>query len=454
MVLGVELHSDLKIGGLGNWCWWKCACGGRVPQVPWCRWTMRDGGLTHTHWNNELTVRQVSGGAAGRFINPAQLKLSRRDVDVIVSGSEYTAPVEEDEKMDVDEGDADEAFRWRDEALESVGSVGLRSRDSPGRSAQPWSNGFGERKQASWSLRTRRCVNIHHTIAWKWRTWRQRAKWARSWEYRWSCRIRRIRRPKHRQLQNALTNGEREGTAAARDLNGTNRLPVVTESGYRANVADCEGRRPRDIPSNQKQLSSEHISCVQGILDEFLQQYGSLIPVHVDDMVDKLQTMFNENFSHPHRKLMVQHLMQSYQRMSGSAVMREFRVNYKRHVLTMDDLSTLYGQNWLNDQVMNMYGDLVMDAAPDQVYFFNSFFYDKLRTKGYEGVKRWTKNVDIFQKKFLLIPIHLEVHWSLVCVNVPQRTITYFDSQRTLNRRCPKVRAPYTLLPTPYTLLP
>lgn len=28
-----------------------------------------------------------------------------------------------------------------------------------------------------------------------------------------------------------------------------------------------------------------------------------------------------------------------------------------------------------------------------QVHFFNSFFYDKLRTKGYEGVKRWTKNV-------------------------------------------------------------
>lgn len=28
-----------------------------------------------------------------------------------------------------------------------------------------------------------------------------------------------------------------------------------------------------------------------------------------------------------------------------------------------------------------------------QVHFFNSFFYDKLRTKGYDGVKRWTKNV-------------------------------------------------------------
>uniref|UniRef100_A0A8D3C6C2 SUMO specific peptidase 3b n=1 Tax=Scophthalmus maximus TaxID=52904 RepID=A0A8D3C6C2_SCOMX len=175
-----------------------------------------------------------------------------------------------------------------------------------------------------------------------------------------------------------------------------------------------------------------------GILEESLQQYGSLIPIHVDDIVDKLQDIFSESFSQPHRKAVVQHLIQSFQRSSGSALVKTFRVNYKRHVLTMDDLGTLYGQNWLNDQIMNMYGDLVMDSVPERVHFFNSFFYDKLRTKGYEGVKRWTKNVDIFQKDLLLIPIHLEVHWSLVSVDIPRRAITYFDSQRTLNRRCPK----------------
>uniref|UniRef100_A0A8C0V0R6 Uncharacterized protein n=1 Tax=Cyanistes caeruleus TaxID=156563 RepID=A0A8C0V0R6_CYACU len=97
--------------------------------------------------------------------------------------------------------------------------------------------------------------------------------------------------------------------------------------------------------------------------------------------------------------------------MPGNALLRGFRVSYKRHVLTMDDLQTLYGPNWLNDQVrlhfgnfgnfgnfsgifqnflgfpaptgsttsfgvpqvnfgpqvMNMYGDLVMDAVPDKV---------------------------------------------------------------------------------------
>ncbi|XP_038159109.1 sentrin-specific protease 3b [Cyprinodon tularosa] len=197
-------------------------------------------------------------------------------------------------------------------------------------------------------------------------------------------------------------------------------------------------RRDLAVRPAEAALSEEHTKYITGLLEESLQQYGSLIPIHVDDIAAKLQDAFHENFSHPHRKAMVQHQIQSFQRSSGSAVAKTFRVNYKRHVLTMDDLGTLYGQNWLNDQIMNMYGDLVMDSVPDKVHFFNSFFYDKLRTKGYEGVKRWTKNVDIFQKDLLLIPIHLEVHWSLVSVDIPRRTITYFDSQRTLNRRCPK----------------
>ncbi|KAG6920708.1 SUMO1/sentrin/SMT3 specific peptidase 3, partial [Chelydra serpentina] len=60
---------------------------------------------------------------------------------------------------------------------------------------------------------------------------------------------------------------------------------------------------------------------------------------------------FQQEFSTPQRKGTVQQLIQSYQRMPGNAMVRGFRVNYKRHVLSMDDLQTLYGPNWLNDQV-------------------------------------------------------------------------------------------------------
>ncbi|XP_071988029.1 sentrin-specific protease 3 [Engystomops pustulosus] len=240
--------------------------------------------------------------------------------------------------------------------------------------------------------------------------------------------------------------------------NGFSPLPAESDAILISNVCSIQtqdGTAPNGphshgglSPSTEKEaptpaLTEEHVACVQSILDQFLQTYGSLIPLGTDEVLDKLEDVFQQPFSTPSRRAVVQHVIQSYQRLPGNNLVRSFRVTYKRHVLSMDDLGTLYGQNWLNDQVMNMYGDLVMDAAPDKVHFFNSFFYDKLRTKGYEGVKRWTKNVDIFSKQLLLIPIHLEVHWSLVCVDVSKRTITYFDSQRTLNRRCPKHIAKY-----------
>ncbi|XP_034712657.1 sentrin-specific protease 3b isoform X2 [Etheostoma cragini] len=272
-----------------------------------------------------------------------------------------------------------------------------------------------------------------------WKSWRQRAQWVYSQGCRYSRRGQRHnlyskQRRTRRYRQSPYTDGEDDinkerFTESERDEQMNGCSPVKQED---------RGRREVAVKPVELALTEEHMAFVTGILEESLQQYGSLIPVHVDDIVEKLQDIFSESFSQPHRKAVVQHLIQSFQRSSGSSLAKTFRVNYKRHVLTMDDLGTLYGQNWLNDQIMNMYGDLVMDSVPEKVHFFNSFFYDKLRTKGYDGVKRWTKNVDIFQKDLLLIPIHLEVHWSLVSVDIPRRAITYFDSQRTLNRRCPK----------------
>ncbi|XP_018095274.1 sentrin-specific protease 3 isoform X2 [Xenopus laevis] len=215
--------------------------------------------------------------------------------------------------------------------------------------------------------------------------------------------------------------------------NGFSPLPTPSDPILITNVCSIgnqhtpttNGPRPQEelTPPPEKEapptitLTQEHVTCVQSILDQFLQTYGSLIPLGTDEVLEKLEDVFQEPFSTPARRTVVQHVIQSYQRHPGNAMLRGFRVTYKRHVLSMDDLGTLYGQNWLNDQVMNMYGDLVMDAVPDKV--------------------------DIFNKQLLLIPIHLEVHWSLVCVDVLNRTITYFDSQRTLNRRCPKHIAKY-----------
>eukprot|EP00729_Bicosta_minor_P001597 gene1597-28505_t len=63
------------------------------------------------------------------------------------------------------------------------------------------------------------------------------------------------------------------------------------------------------------------------------------------------------------------------------------------------------------------------------VHAFSTFFYNKLKGHGIDGVKRWTKKVKLFQKEMLLIPLHINgTHWVLVAVNLKDKTFGYYDS--------------------------
>jgi hypothetical protein len=63
------------------------------------------------------------------------------------------------------------------------------------------------------------------------------------------------------------------------------------------------------------------------------------------------------------------------------------------------------------------------DHNTSSIYAFSSMFYQKLTETSPAGnhqlVKNWTKNVDLFQKEYILIPINLSNHWSLVCLVRP-----------------------------------
>ncbi|XP_057595674.1 sentrin-specific protease 5 isoform X4 [Hippopotamus amphibius kiboko] len=135
-------------------------------------------------------------------------------------------------------------------------------------------------------------------------------------------------------------------------------------------------------PVDDEQLSI----CLSGFLDEVMKKYGSLVPLSEKDVLGRLKDVFNEDFSN--RKPFINREITNYRARHQKC---NFRVFYNKHMLDVDDLATLDGQNWLNDQVINMYGELIMDAVPDKVHFFNSFFHRQLVTKGYNGVKRWTK---------------------------------------------------------------
>nr|XP_023654773.1 sentrin-specific protease 1-like [Paramormyrops kingsleyae] len=118
-----------------------------------------------------------------------------------------------------------------------------------------------------------------------------------------------------------------------------------------------------------------------------------------------------------------------------------------RLTITRKDLQTLSHLNWLNDEVINFYMNLLVERSRQphlpSVYTFNTFFYPKLRSSGFSTVRRWTKKVDIFSSDILLVPIHLGVHWCLSVVDFRKKRITYFDSMGGSNDEACKILLKY-----------
>ncbi|CDZ97883.1 Protease, Ulp1 family [Phaffia rhodozyma] len=124
-----------------------------------------------------------------------------------------------------------------------------------------------------------------------------------------------------------------------------------------------------------------------------------------------------------------------------------------------DDLLRLKPQCWLNDEVINFYGRLIVDAADARreiareagtngkgkgkgkggqdgwegydVHYFNTFFFAKLEELGYVKARlaRWTKKINILEKDMILVPINIgNSHWTCAVVNLRHKRIEAYDS--------------------------
>ncbi|KAJ8397075.1 hypothetical protein AAFF_G00011290 [Aldrovandia affinis] len=118
-----------------------------------------------------------------------------------------------------------------------------------------------------------------------------------------------------------------------------------------------------------------------------------------------------------------------------------------RLTITRKDIQTLSHLNWLNDEVINFYMNMLVERSRRQdlpsVYTFNTFFYPKLRSTGFSAVRRWTKKVDIFASDILLVPVHLGVHWCLSVVDFRKKRVTYFDSMGGSNDEACRILLKY-----------
>ncbi|RAL09184.1 SUMO protease ULP2 [Aspergillus homomorphus CBS 101889] len=111
------------------------------------------------------------------------------------------------------------------------------------------------------------------------------------------------------------------------------------------------------------------------------------------------------------------------------------RFGKKKAEVNMQDRDRLRrNDEFLNDNLIEFYIRFLQEhlsrtneEVAKRVYFFNSFFYDTLMNiprgkKGvnYDGVQKWTRNVDIFSHDFVVVPINEHAHWyvAIIC-NLP-----------------------------------
>ncbi|KAM8874621.1 uncharacterized protein AB9W97_015860 [Spinachia spinachia] len=192
-------------------------------------------------------------------------------------------------------------------------------------------------------------------------------------------------------------------------------------------IPEKTNRQELDGEKRNTERLEQLTDMIHEFLESFYMKYGSFNPLAESDVLGYLKKKGNSDLSS--KELDIKRVMTRYRAGLASAPIAGFMVSYNKHTLGLEDLGTLEEQNWLNDQIINMYGELIMEATQHKVHFFNSFFHKQLVAKGYDGVKRWTKKVDLFSKWLLLFPIHLEIHWSLITVTMATKTISYYDSQ-------------------------
>ena len=68
------------------------------------------------------------------------------------------------------------------------------------------------------------------------------------------------------------------------------------------------------------------------------------------------------------------------------------------------------------------------DSNSSNIKVFSTQFYLQLKEFGPEAVQSWTekKNIDVFEKKFVVIPIGKSLHWILVVIVNPGHLPMYF----------------------------
>lgn len=117
-------------------------------------------------------------------------------------------------------------------------------------------------------------------------------------------------------------------------------------------------------------------------------------------------------------------------------------VNQLKHQLTQEDLNRLDWEAsdssaWLNDQVINMYMEMLNKRSrqnPDlpKIYASNTYLMENFERYNYDydKVKHWTTKagIKLYKLDKFFIPINEGKHWTLMIIHNDEKIIEWYDS--------------------------
>lgn len=95
------------------------------------------------------------------------------------------------------------------------------------------------------------------------------------------------------------------------------------------------------------------------------------------------------------------------------------------------DLLCLSDGEFLNDKIINFYlqyinREILTDEQSRSAHFFDTFFYLDLKKcladeesppeTRWQRIEKYTKNVNIFDKEFIVVPVHQAAHWTVAVI--------------------------------------
>ncbi|KAK6930163.1 Ulp1 protease family, C-terminal catalytic domain [Dillenia turbinata] len=192
------------------------------------------------------------------------------------------------------------------------------------------------------------------------------------------------------------------------------------------------GKLSSEIQLNERRLS--FYSSLRPAKKPEVIPHEPFVPLTVEEEAEVAHALSNAN----RRKILVTHQNSNIE-------------------ITGETLQCLRSGAWLNDEVINVYLELLKEREKREpakflkCHFFNTFFYKKLISgkNGYDfkSVRRWTTQrklgYGLIECDKIFVPIHLEVHWCLAVINKKDEKFQYLDSLGGIGVQVLRVLARY-----------